>query len=93
MLSDTKISEAILTTYTDRFKQMLSSDAVIVGGGPSGLIAAYYLGKGRGQNHPFGPQTQRRRRHVGRRHDDESDRRSEKRPAYFGGDGHCLQGL
>lgn len=38
-----KISSGIVESYFHKFKKILNVDVAIVGGGPSGLIAAYYL--------------------------------------------------
>jgi len=45
MLNDTKISEFIIDGFHKKLKQALHSDIAIVGAGPSGLVAAYYLAK------------------------------------------------
>lgn len=45
-LDDVAISRAILEEYTEEFSDYLESDAAIIGGGPAGLIAAYYLARG-----------------------------------------------
>lgn len=45
-ISETRVSEAIIKTYTERFIDALELDVAIVGGGPSGLVAAYVLSKG-----------------------------------------------
>lgn len=42
-LNERIISEAILARYFDKFKECLDLDVAIVGGGPSGLMAAYRL--------------------------------------------------
>lgn len=42
-LNERVISEAIMTRYFEKFKKCLSLDVAIVGGGPSGLTAAYKL--------------------------------------------------
>lgn len=42
---ETRISQAILTAYTNKLSRSLDSDALIVGAGPSGLIAAHDLAK------------------------------------------------
>ena len=39
------ISKAIIETYTDKLLKGIDCDVAIVGGGPSGLVAAYYLGQ------------------------------------------------
>ena len=39
------ISSGIISSYYDKLLKNLSVDVAIVGGGPSGLIAAYYLAK------------------------------------------------
>lgn len=44
-LDDIVISEAIIRTYLDDLLNYLSSDVAIVGAGPSGLTAAYYLAR------------------------------------------------
>lgn len=44
-LEDTKISEAIINTYKRKLETILHSDVIIVGGGPSGLVAAGCLAK------------------------------------------------
>ena len=39
------VSAGIIDSYFSKLKSNLSLDAAIVGGGPSGLVAAYYLAK------------------------------------------------
>ncbi|MEG1642418.1 MAG: sulfide-dependent adenosine diphosphate thiazole synthase [Synergistaceae bacterium] len=45
VLDERVISRAIITRYTERLLDHLESDVAIVGGGPSGLLAGYYLAK------------------------------------------------
>lgn len=42
---ETKVSRGIITTYFDKLEKNLELDVAIVGGGPSGIVAAYYLAK------------------------------------------------
>ncbi len=42
---ETKVSSGIIQTYFDKMQQCLDLDVAIVGGGPSGIVAAYYLAK------------------------------------------------
>lgn len=44
-LNEKIITEAIITEYYNKFKDCLSVDVAIVGGGPSGMTAAYHLCK------------------------------------------------
>ena len=43
-MKETDISRAIITEYNKKLLEHLENDVVIVGAGPAGLIAAYYLG-------------------------------------------------
>lgn len=40
-----KVSQGIISRYFDKLNDCLELDVAIVGGGPSGIIAAYYLAK------------------------------------------------
>ena len=42
---ETRVSRGIVSTYMDKLQQNLELDVAIVGGGPSGIVAAYYLAK------------------------------------------------
>ncbi|WP_048098322.1 sulfide-dependent adenosine diphosphate thiazole synthase [Archaeoglobus sulfaticallidus] len=44
MVDEIKISKAIVEKYSAKLMDVLESDVAIVGGGPSGLVSAYYLG-------------------------------------------------
>lgn len=45
MLDEVKISQAIINSYKSKLLNSLEADVAVVGGGPSGLICAYYLAK------------------------------------------------
>src|SRR5574344_1573299 len=45
MLDETIISRAIIETYMKKLISNLELDVAIVGAGPSGLVAGYYLAK------------------------------------------------
>ena len=45
MMIETKVSKGIITTYFDKLQRNLELDTAIAGGGPSGIVAAYYLAK------------------------------------------------
>lgn len=40
-----KVSQGIIRTYFEKLENNLDLDVAIVGGGPSGIVAAYYLAK------------------------------------------------
>jgi sulfide-dependent adenosine diphosphate thiazole synthase len=42
---ETQVSKGIISTYFDKLQSNLDLDVAIVGGGPSGIVAAYYLSK------------------------------------------------
>ena len=42
---ETPVSKGIISTYFDKLQSNLDLDVAIVGGGPSGIVAAYYLAK------------------------------------------------
>lgn len=42
---ETQVSRGIINTYMDKLERCLELDVAIVGGGPSGIVAAYYLAK------------------------------------------------
>lgn len=44
-MKETDISRAIIEDYTKQLTEYLENDVVIVGAGPAGLTAGYYLGK------------------------------------------------
>jgi len=46
-LDEVIISRAIIERFARKFSQDLDLDVAIVGGGPSGLVAAYYLAQGK----------------------------------------------
>ena len=45
MVDETVICRAIIESYFERLKRCLNVDVIIVGAGPSGLTASYYLSK------------------------------------------------
>ncbi len=45
MLNEVTISQGIIKSYSDKLVKALNLDVAIVGGGPSGLVAGYYLAK------------------------------------------------
>ena len=47
MLDEIIVSKAIIERFARKFSQGLDLDVAIVGAGPSGLVAAYYLAKGK----------------------------------------------
>jgi ribulose 1,5-bisphosphate synthetase/thiazole synthase len=41
--SDLEVSQAIFESYASKFRRTFGSDVVLVGAGPSGLVAAWHL--------------------------------------------------
>jgi sulfide-dependent adenosine diphosphate thiazole synthase len=42
---ETQVSQGIISSYFEKLQRNLNLDVAIVGGGPSGIVAAYYLAK------------------------------------------------
>ena len=68
-LDEVIISQAIIERFLRKFTDSLEVDCAVVGGGPAGLVAAYYLVKAGYKVSLFETQAEHRRGDVGRRHD------------------------
>jgi len=44
-LDEVEISKTILCTYHEKLLDRIASDVIVVGAGPSGLVAAFFLAK------------------------------------------------
>ena len=66
---ETQVSKGIISTYFDKLQRNLQLDVAIVGGGPSGIVAAFYLAKAGLKNGSIRPQAFTWRRYVGWRND------------------------
>ena len=44
-LNEVTITSAIIDRFHEKLKDSLEADVAVVGGGPSGLVAGYYLAK------------------------------------------------
>ena len=45
IMIEKRVSKGIISTYCEKLENNLDLDVAIVGGGPSGIVAAYYLAK------------------------------------------------
>lgn len=64
-----QVSKGIIRTYFEKMEKCLELDVAIVGGGPSGIAAAYYMAKAGASCRIVRPQVVTRRRYVGRSDD------------------------
>lgn len=87
---ETQVSKGIISTYFDKLERNLNLDVAIVGGGPSGIVAAYYLAKAGLEGSTVRPQALSRRWHVGWRYDVQSDCHSGRGNAHHQGLRHQL---
>ena len=84
--SDVEVSQAIFESYDSKFGQALRSDVVLVGAGPSGLVAAWHLAEANFNVVVLEKTPQSRRWHLGRQHRNERNRRPKA------GSGHSKRG-
>ena len=67
MFNETQISKAIACSYHEKMLERVTSDVLIVGAGPAGLMAGYYLARA-GRRVTIVETSVSRRRHLGWRY-------------------------
>ena len=68
-LSEIIITQAIVDRFWAKFKENIEMDVAIVGGGPAGLVAGYFLAKAGKKGVSVRKKIERWRWNVGWRHD------------------------
>jgi len=77
-LDEVEISKTILRTYHEKLLDALASDVIVVGAGPSGLVAASFFAKSGLKVTVLEKRLSARRGNLGRRNGHERGRRSRR---------------